>query len=146
MSASVLTHLLHSVRPLRTDRRPYQAFFPISRMPLCPELPSASQPVRVEHTRSGGSSSVAYRILNLNPGAYRVSASAPQLTTPQPVSIVLRPGPNTLNLQLKVTTANQQVTVSDNSLPAVSVEQPTTPTPPSSQVRIWTLFRTTPKT
>ncbi len=73
------------------------------------------------HRGRAGSDGV-YRILNLNPGAYKVSSSAPQLATAQPVSIVLRPGPNTLNLQLKVTTANQQVTVSDNSLPAVSVE------------------------
>ena len=62
----------------------------------------------------------AYSITNLNPGTYKVTASAPQLATPQPVSIALRPGVNTLNLQVKVTTANQQLTVSDNSLPAVS--------------------------
>ena len=63
-----------------------------------------------------------YEFLSLVPGAYRIMATAPQLATPQPASLTLRPGPNTLNLQLKVATANQQLTVSDNPGPTVSVE------------------------
>ena len=63
-----------------------------------------------------------YEFLSLVPGAYRIMATAPQLATPQPASLTLRPGPNTLNLQLKVATANQQLTVSDNAGPTVSVE------------------------
>lgn len=64
----------------------------------------------------------AYSFPNLPIGDYQATASAPQLNMPQPAAISLKPGANTLNLQLTVATAVQQVTVSDNSGPAVSTE------------------------
>ncbi|HZL56068.1 MAG TPA: carboxypeptidase regulatory-like domain-containing protein [Bryobacteraceae bacterium] len=73
------------------------------------------------HSARAGSDG-AYSIANLAPGAYKVTASAPQLATAQPASIALRQGPNVLNLQLRLATANQQLTVSDNPGPSVSVE------------------------
>jgi len=63
----------------------------------------------------------AYSITGLSAAEYRVSATAPALAA-QPISITLRPGPNTLNIQLRVAAAAQQVTVTDNAGPAVSTE------------------------
>jgi len=63
-----------------------------------------------------------YSFAGLAPGDYRVTGSAPQLTTPQAVPITLRPGANALQLQLRVTAAKEQVTVSDNAGPSVSLE------------------------
>ncbi len=51
-----------------------------------------------------------------------MSATAPDLTTPQPTKILLKPGPQTLNLQLKVASTMQQVTVQENAGPSVSTE------------------------
>jgi hypothetical protein len=63
-----------------------------------------------------------YSFPPLATGNYTVSATAPDLTTPQPVTILLKPGPQTLNLQLKVASTVQQVTVQENAGPSVSTE------------------------
>jgi hypothetical protein len=64
----------------------------------------------------------SYSFLGLPPGDYTVLASAPELGLPQPVKIALKSGAQTLNLQLKVASTTQQVTVEDNSGAAVSTD------------------------
>jgi hypothetical protein len=64
----------------------------------------------------------SYSFVGLAPGDYTVQASAPELGLPQPVKIALKSGPQTLNLQLKVASTAQQVTVEANSGPTVSTE------------------------
>src|SRR5262245_6302099 len=49
------------------------------------------------------------------PGDYTVQASAPDLTTGR-LKVVIRPGVQTLNLQLKVASVTQQVTVVDRAV------------------------------
>src|ERR1700692_4078175 len=44
----------------------------------------------------------SYSLSGLQPGEYSVSATAPDLATPQPVTISLHAGTQTLNLQLNV--------------------------------------------
>src|SRR6266849_8395763 len=51
-----------------------------------------------------------YSFTPLAPGNYTVSATAPDLTTPQPVKMLLKPGPETLKLQLHVSSTPQQAT------------------------------------
>jgi hypothetical protein len=63
-----------------------------------------------------------YSFSGLPPGDYTVQASAPELATPQPSRVTLQSSPRTLNLQLKVLTAKQQVTVQANAGPAVSTD------------------------
>src|ERR1700687_4245155 len=63
-----------------------------------------------------------YSFPPLTPGNYTVSASAPDLATPQPAKILLKPGPQTLNLQMNVASTMQQVTVQENGGPSVSTE------------------------
>ncbi len=63
-----------------------------------------------------------YSFPPLTPGNYTVSATAPDLTTPQAAKILLKAGPQTLNLQLKVASTMQQVTVQENGGPSVSTE------------------------
>ncbi len=62
-----------------------------------------------------------YSFTGLQPGAYRIFASAPQLATPAPVTIALKPGANTLDLQLKVAANSQQLTVTEDAA-ALSTE------------------------
>jgi hypothetical protein len=50
-----------------------------------------------------------------------VTAAAPALGM-QPVALALKPGANTLDLQLRVSASAQQVTVTDNAGPALSTE------------------------
>jgi hypothetical protein len=64
----------------------------------------------------------SYVFADIAAGNYNVTASAPQLSMPQPVAIAIRPGSQTLNLQLKVTSTTQQVTVAENAGPSVSTE------------------------
>jgi len=64
----------------------------------------------------------SYSFVGLVPGEYTVQASAPELGLPQPVKIALKSGPQTLNLQLKVASTAQQVTVEANSGPTVSTD------------------------
>src|SRR5260370_3696123 len=63
-----------------------------------------------------------YSFTPLAPGNYTVSATAPDLTTPQPAKILLKPAPQTLNLQLKVASTVQQGTVEENAGPSVSTQ------------------------
>jgi hypothetical protein len=57
----------------------------------------------------------AYSFTVINPGEYVVEASAPDLAV-APLKIVIRPGAQTLNLQLKVALVAQQVTVEDRAV------------------------------
>src|SRR5215471_2431074 len=56
-------------------------------------------------------SSGTYSFAGLPPGDYAVQASAPELVLPQPAKITLKPGPQSLDLQLKVALPTQKVTV-----------------------------------
>jgi hypothetical protein len=62
-----------------------------------------------------------YSFTGLQPGIYRISASAPQLAM-QPATIVLKPGLNALDLRLTIATKAEQLTVTDNAAPALSTE------------------------
>jgi hypothetical protein len=62
-------------------------------------------------TNTGGEGS--YSIGSLAPGSYIVQVSAPGLALTRPVKIVLKPGTQTLNLQLKVAQLSEQVTVQE---------------------------------
>jgi hypothetical protein len=64
----------------------------------------------------------AYSFVGLAPGSYSVQATAPQLAMPKPATIALKPGLQTLNLQLTVASVAEKVTVQENSGPAVSTE------------------------
>jgi hypothetical protein len=64
----------------------------------------------------------AYVFSGLTPGAYSVSGSAPELATSQPVKISLVAGAQTLNLQLKVVSTTEHVTVEENAGPTVSTD------------------------
>ncbi len=64
----------------------------------------------------------SYSFSGLTPGGYSVSGSAPQLAAPQPAKVSLRPGVQTLNLQLKIVSPTQQVTVQDNPGATVSTD------------------------
>ena len=71
-------------------------------------------------TTSGNDGS--YSVAGLAPGSYTVRAEAPDLTQTQPVTIVLKPGAQTLNVQMKVASVTQQVTVQENAGPSVTTE------------------------
>jgi hypothetical protein len=64
----------------------------------------------------------SYVFSNLPLGNYTIKATAPQLTLPQPQRITLRSGVQTLNLQLRVTATQEQVTVQETSGPTVSTD------------------------
>jgi hypothetical protein len=64
----------------------------------------------------------AYSFAGLPPGDYSVQAAAPQLVQAQPARIALKPGPQVLNLMLRVASMSERVTVSDNGPPSVSTE------------------------
>jgi hypothetical protein len=63
-----------------------------------------------------------YVFAGLSPGAYAVTGTAPELATSQPVKIALRPGAQTLNLQLTVVATAEHVTVEENVGPTVSTD------------------------
>jgi hypothetical protein len=64
-----------------------------------------------------------YMFAGLEQGAdYSVVASAPGLVLPAPVRVVLKAGVQTLDLQLKVVAARQQLTVQDSAEPAVTTD------------------------
>ena len=62
-----------------------------------------------------------YSITGLAPGSYSVAAAAPDLAM-TPVKIVLKAGAQTLNLQLKVASTVQQVTVAESVGPVLSTD------------------------
>lgn len=64
----------------------------------------------------------SYSLTGLAPGTYTVTGSAPLLATPQPAKIALKPGPQTLNLQLKVVATTQQMSVQESAGPTVSTD------------------------
>src|SRR5947208_12226331 len=57
----------------------------------------------------------AYTAGNVTPGTYTVRATAPDLAS-EAARIDLKPGIQNLNLQLKIVTATQQVTVEDRAV------------------------------
>jgi hypothetical protein len=77
---------------------------------------------------AGGTKSVttgndgAYLITGLPGGDYTVQASAPDLVLPQAAKITVNSGIRALNLQLRVATTAQQVTVEDIGAPVVTVD------------------------
>jgi hypothetical protein len=64
----------------------------------------------------------AYAFRDLPPGNYTLQASAPDLALPEPLTLVLEGGPKTLDVQLSVSAAKQQVTIEDAAGPGVSTE------------------------
>ncbi|MBV8845504.1 MAG: TonB-dependent receptor [Bryobacterales bacterium] len=73
----------------------------------------------VKMAQSGADGS--YSFTGLGDGDYTVSASAPSLIAP-PAKITLRVGVSILNLQLRIVTSRQQVTVNDEAAPTVSTD------------------------
>lgn len=63
----------------------------------------------------------SYSFTGLAPGDYTVRAAAPQLEQ-EPVAITLKPGAQTLRLELKVAANTQQMTVHDNGGATLSTE------------------------
>ncbi len=63
-----------------------------------------------------------YTFTGLAPGSYVVTASAPQLSLQQPAKVSLKPGSQTLNLQLTVASLVEKVTVPEDSGPSVSTD------------------------
>ncbi|MGA2713030.1 MAG: carboxypeptidase regulatory-like domain-containing protein [Bryobacteraceae bacterium] len=61
-----------------------------------------------------------YALAGLPTGSYSIAASAPQLVTPRPISVTLRPGAQTVNLELKVAATAAEVTVNEEAGPAIS--------------------------
>ena len=64
----------------------------------------------------------SYSFAGLTTGDFTLLASAPDLAMPQPVRITIKPGTQSQNLQLKVATTIQQVTVKENAGPMVSTD------------------------
>ncbi len=64
----------------------------------------------------------AYTFAGLATGDYVVQASAPQLVLPQPRTLAIRAGAQTLNLRLSVASTTQQIVVEENAGPAVSTD------------------------
>src|SRR5215216_7226129 len=63
-----------------------------------------------------------YSIGGLLPGPYTVTASAQSLMLPEPAIIDLKPGAQTLNLQLNLFLPEQKITVEENAEARVSTE------------------------
>ncbi|MBZ5592304.1 MAG: carboxypeptidase regulatory-like domain-containing protein [Acidobacteriia bacterium] len=74
--------------------------------------------VKTVTTGSDGS----YSLAGLTPGNYTVQASAPDMAMARPVKVALSGGTQALNLQLKVASTVQQVTVQENAGPSVTPE------------------------
>src|SRR2546426_7734308 len=77
---------------------------------------------KITLTANSGTASTAlagadgsYSFTGIAPGDYVAQASAPDLATP-PLKLTIRPGVQTLNLQLKVAAVAQQVTVEDRAV------------------------------
>src|SRR5437879_964194 len=77
---------------------------------------------KISLTANSGTASTAvagtdgsYSFTGIAPGDYVAQASAPDLATP-PLKLTIRPGVQTLNLQLKVAAVAQQVTVEDRAV------------------------------
>ncbi|MGA3324376.1 MAG: carboxypeptidase-like regulatory domain-containing protein [Terriglobia bacterium] len=64
----------------------------------------------------------SYSFTGVPPGSYSVQASAPQLTQAQPTKVTLKPGPQVVNLMLRVASMSQKVTVQENASPALTTD------------------------
>ncbi|HXI42360.1 MAG TPA: carboxypeptidase regulatory-like domain-containing protein [Bryobacteraceae bacterium] len=64
----------------------------------------------------------SYAFVGIPSGNYTVQATAPDLALAQPAKVTLNTGAQSLNLQLKVATTAQQVTVQDNPGPNVTAD------------------------
>src|SRR5689334_11653564 len=81
-------------------------------------------------TLSGPSGSVtgtaandgSYSFTALPPGNYTVMASAPELALPEPVTLVLKPGVQTRDIELQVASTAQKITIAENPGPAVTTD------------------------
>src|SRR3954453_23406685 len=80
-------------------------------------LTAASGVVKTTTAAENGS----YSFQALPPGQYTVQAAAPKLEQ-EPVQIVLKPGTQTLRLELKVAAVQQQTSVQENANTSVSTE------------------------
>jgi Carboxypeptidase regulatory-like domain/TonB dependent receptor len=67
-------------------------------------------------------SSGFYSFSAVLPGKYTVQASAARLTMRQPATIALKPGVQTLNLQLSVASIQEKITVQENPGPSLSTD------------------------
>lgn len=74
--------------------------------------------VKTATTAADGS----YSFTGLPSGSYTVKAAAPDLALAQPAKITLKTGAQTLNLQLKVASTLQQVTIEENAGPTVNTD------------------------
>jgi hypothetical protein len=63
-----------------------------------------------------------YAFTELPPGDYSVTATAPSLALLEPVTVNLKSGSQTLNLQLSVVLAEQKVNIAEGATPTVSAE------------------------
>src|SRR5258708_9765561 len=86
---------------------------------------TAAGPGGVVKTTSADSNGT-YTLAGLALGSYAIQASAPQLAMAQPIKIELKPGLQTLNLQLKVASVVEKMTVEENTGPMDSTEAPNT--------------------
>lgn len=81
-------------------------------------LSSAAGPAKNATAAKDG----AYSFGDLAPGDYTLQATAPNLALPEPVTVKVKSGVQTLNLQLIVTAVKQEVSVEESAAPAVSTE------------------------
>src|SRR5262249_1954003 len=101
-----------SLRGQVTDQN--GAFVPAAKVTLNGPFGS----VKTTTTDAGG----GYSYTGLPPGDYAVTASAPSLTLLESAKISLKSGIQTLNLQLSVVIAEQNVNVQENTAPAVTTD------------------------
>lgn len=64
----------------------------------------------------------SYSFTGVPPGIYSVQASAPNLAQAQPTKVTLKPGPQVVNLMLKVASMSQKVTVQENATLALTTD------------------------
>jgi hypothetical protein len=84
---------------------------------------------KVSVTAAGGAAKAtksdeggAYNFTGLAPGDYSVQATAPRLVQTEPAKIALKPGPQVLNLMLRVAAMSEKVTVTENGPTPVSTD------------------------
>jgi hypothetical protein len=84
---------------------------------------------RVSLTAADGRSRTAaaandgtYMFTGLATGDYQLQATAPNMTMAEPLAVTIRPGLQTVNLQLQVARSSQQVSVEENAGPAVATD------------------------